>query len=58
VLRAVRASCGGIVAVSEAQIVDALGALVRKGLYVEPTSAAAAAGLSQLLASGAINQCP
>ena len=32
----------------------ALGALARKGLYVEPTSAAAGAGLTQLLASGAI----
>jgi threonine synthase len=54
VLRAVRGSGGEIVAVSEAQIVAALGALVRKGCYVEPTSAAAAAGLTQLLASGAI----
>jgi threonine synthase len=55
VLRAVRGSGGEIVAVSEAQIVAALGALARKGCYVEPTSAAAAAGLTQLLASGAIS---
>jgi threonine synthase len=54
VLRAARNSGGSIVAVSEDEIVAALGALVRKGLYVEPTSAAAGAGLSQLLASGAI----
>lgn len=54
VLRAVRGSGGQIVAVSEAQIVAALGALVRKGCYVEPTSAAAAAGLTQLLDSGTI----
>ena len=54
VLRAVRGSGGAIVAVSEAEIGAALGRLARKGLYVEPTSAAAAAGLSQLLASGAI----
>jgi threonine synthase len=54
VLRAVRESGGTVVAVEEAEIVDALGALARKGLYVEPTSAAAAAGLSRLQASGAI----
>ena len=53
-LNAVRDSGGSIVAVSEDEIVAALGALARKGLYVEPTSAAAAAGLTQLLASGAI----
>jgi threonine synthase len=53
-LRAVRKSGGGIVAVSEDEIVAALGVLARKGLYVEPTSAAAGAGLTQLLASGAI----
>jgi threonine synthase len=38
-----------MVAVSEDEIVGALGALARQGLYVEPTSAAAAAGLLQLL---------
>ncbi len=53
-LNAVRESGGSIVAVSEAEIVVALGLLARKGLYVEPTSAAAGAGLTQLLASGAI----
>ncbi len=54
VLRAVRNSGGGIVAVSEKEIVAALGALAHKGLYIEPTSAAAAAGLTQLLDAGAI----
>ncbi|MBM3358640.1 MAG: pyridoxal-phosphate dependent enzyme [Betaproteobacteria bacterium] len=54
VLGAVRASAGEIVAVSEEEIVRALGALARRGVYVEPTSAAAAAGLSQLVARGAI----
>jgi len=54
VLHAVRASGGGIVAVSEEQIVDALGALARHGIYVEPTSAAAAAGLRELLKQGLI----
>ena len=53
-LRAVRDSGGSIVAVTEEEIVTALGTLARKGLYVEPTSAAAGAGLTQLLASGVI----
>lgn len=48
VLHAVRDSGGSIVAVSEHVIVTALGALARQGIYVEPTSAAAAAGLRQL----------
>ncbi|MNC96828.1 Threonine synthase [compost metagenome] len=41
---------------SEAEIVTALGALARSGLYVEPTSAAAAAGLSQLVRGGAVHR--
>lgn len=56
VLRAVRTSDGAIAAVSEAEIIAALGTLARMGLYVEPTCAAAAAGLTQLLASGAIRR--
>jgi len=56
VLAPVRDSGGEIVAVSEDEIVRALAALAKKGLYVEPTSAAAAAGLSQLIARGAINK--
>jgi threonine synthase len=54
VLAPVRASGGEIVAVTEDEIVRALATLAKKGLYVEPTSAAAAAGLSQLIARGAI----
>jgi threonine synthase len=54
VLRAVRESGGSIVAVSEEEIAAALGTLARQGLYVEPTSAAAAAGLSRLVAAAAI----
>ena len=54
VLRAVRDTGGSIVAVQEAEIVEALRGLARQGLYVEPTSAVAAAGLSRLLASGVI----
>ncbi len=56
VLAPVRASGGEIVAVSEDEIVRALAALARKGFYVEPTSAAAAAGLSQLFTRGAIKK--
>ena len=55
VLRGVRESGGSIVAVNEQEIVDALRDLARRGLYVEPTSAAGAAGLTKLLASGAID---
>ena len=56
VLAPVRSSGGEIVAVTEDEIVRALAALARKGFYVEPTSAAAAAGLSQLIARGAIRR--
>jgi threonine synthase len=54
VLRAVRDSGGDIVAVEEAEIVEALRHLAKRGLYVEPTAAAAGAGLSRLLARGVI----
>lgn len=54
VVRGVRRTGGAITAVSEEEIVSALGALARMGLYVEPTCASAAAGLTQWLASGAI----
>ncbi len=54
VLRAVKQTGGSIVAVSEEEIIAALGALAYQGIYVEPTSAAAAAGLGQLMRQGAI----
>jgi threonine synthase len=54
VLRAVRESGGTIVAVDETEIVEALRDLARRGLYVEPTSAVAAAGLTRLLGRGDI----
>ena len=54
VLRAVRETGGSVVAVEEAEIVTALRELARRGLYVEPTSAAAAAGLTRLLSRGVI----
>ena len=56
VLVPVRASGGEIVAVTEDEIVRALAGLASKGYYVEPTSAAAAAGLSQLIARGVIKR--
>jgi threonine synthase len=56
VLNGVRESAGEIVAVSESSIVEALRELARKGLYVEPTSAAAAAGLSKLIRSGTLKR--
>jgi threonine synthase len=40
--------------VEEAEIVAALRDLARRGLYVEPTAAAAAAGLTRLVSAGAI----
>jgi len=54
VLRGVKHTGGSIVAVSEDEIVAALGTLAHQGIYVEPTSAAAAAGLRQLLEQGTI----
>ena len=54
-LRAVRETGGGFVAVSEAEIWSAHSALCRAGLYVEPTSAAAAAGWDKLYESGCID---
>jgi threonine synthase len=54
VLSGVRESGGAIVAVSESEIIAALRDLARTGVYVEPTSAAGAAGLTQLIASGRV----
>jgi threonine synthase len=54
VLSGVRESGGAIVAVSESEIVAALRDLARTGVYVEPTSAAGAAGLTKLIASGTV----
>jgi threonine synthase len=47
-LAAIRATNGGTVAVTEAEIAAAQRDLARKGIYVEPTSAVAAAGLRSL----------
>ena len=55
VLRALRRSRGGVVAVGEDEIVPALRALGRLGLFVEPTAATAGAALTRLLREGTIH---
>ena len=55
VLRALRRSRGGVVAVAEDEIVPALRALGRLGLFVEPTAATAGAALTRLLRDGTIH---
>jgi threonine synthase len=54
VLRALRRSGGGVVAVAETEIMPALAALGRIGLFVEPTAATAGAALTRLLHDGTI----
>ena len=54
VLRALRRSGGGVVAVAEEAIAPALRELGRRGLFVEPTAATAGAALSRLLHDGTI----
>jgi threonine synthase len=54
VLAAIRRSGGAAVSVTEKEIVEAMNDLARSGLYVEPTCASAAAGLSGLLGRGLI----
>ena len=54
VLRAVRETGGALLAVAEDEIIGALRDLLRAGFFVEPTTAAAAAGLRRLLAEGTI----
>ena len=54
VLRALRRSRGGVVAVAEDEIGPALRALGARGLFVEPTAATAGAALTRLLRDGVI----
>ena len=54
VLGTLRSTGGGAVMVSEQEITEATFDLARMGIYVEPTSAQAAAALRQLLAAGTI----
>jgi threonine synthase len=53
-IAALRETGGGAAAIAEADIVAALRRLAGQGLFVEPTSATAAAALDQLAAAGAI----
>jgi threonine synthase len=53
-LASARQTGGAIIAVGEDEILAALKSLLRIGLFVEPTSAAGAAGLGKLIAEGAI----
>lgn len=54
VLAALRETKGATIAVSEEDICDALRVLAQTGFFVEPTTAAGAAGLSRLMADGVI----
>jgi threonine synthase len=53
-LQAIRESNGGTVAIEEDEIVAASVSLARQGVYVEPTSAHAAAGFVKLIRQGVI----
>jgi len=54
VLSAVKNSGGAIIAVEEREIWESLQKVSKLGFYIEPTSAAATAGLSQLINKGII----
>ena len=53
-LAAIRRSGGATLAVTDDEIIAAMTDLARVGIYAEPTSASAAAALSNLLRDGAI----
>ena len=55
-LHALRESNGGTIAISEQELVDASLMLARQGLYVEPTSAHAAAAFSRMIQSELISE--
>lgn len=55
VLEAVRATGGALLAVAEEEIAAALRELLARGLYVEPTSALAAAGVAELRRRGELS---
>jgi threonine synthase len=54
-LEALRETDGGTVAIPESDIVTALGGLCERGLFVEPTSALAAAAHTRLVEAGRIS---
>ena len=51
ILRYIRDTLGKIITVSEEEIIDSLNSCCKKGYYIEPTSAAAIAGLRKYLKS-------
>jgi threonine synthase len=51
-----RSSCGGAVTVSDLEIQQAWRRLARRGFYVEPTSAVAAAGLQRLFLGNVLRE--
>ncbi|OAV60256.1 threonine synthase [Enteractinococcus helveticum] len=53
-VEALRDTSGGSVAITESEIVEALQQLCRRGLFVEPTSALAAAAYTKLVDQGTI----
>lgn len=55
-LRALRESNGGTVAIEEQEIIDASLTLARQGLYVEPSCAHAAAAFSKLIQTDVISK--
>jgi threonine synthase len=57
-LAAIRTGGGSVLAVSEAEIGDALRLLHRRGFYVEPTSAVAVAGLRRHFREGPLTDRP
>ena len=54
IIGALRESGGSTVALTEQEIVTALGQLARQGLFAEPTCASAAAALDRLSSAGSI----
>ena len=54
VLNAIRSTDGRCVAVTEEEIIAALRQFTRRGHFIEPTCAAAGAGLSKLIAEGTV----
>lgn len=56
ILAAVRESGGHFICVAEAEIADALRSMGRQGLYIEPTAAAAIAGVKAHCASAPVDE--
>ncbi|MCP4216590.1 MAG: pyridoxal-phosphate dependent enzyme, partial [bacterium] len=56
IVEAVKKTKGDIIMVSEGEIKQALKETCRKGFYIEPTSAAAVAGIKKFLETNKINK--